>query len=1710
MSTSLLPLPSLGSLGVGILQKVLDASLPSGMLTITDDASGLSVGLTLSGGQTINIDDLSANAQGLSGRLFIDGLDANPLSATIADGFTIALTAFDVTLANSGLAASHIGGHFTIPFFTDASGNPKTVDVELTFKADGTLSISLSAVETVQSSTSDGLVQLQYALPGGLGNVEIDVASLEIDRSPDGTWRIVISGNLIIDAASLSWPSIELRGLGIDSKGNISLEGGWIDLPSQMAIDFYGFHLGLQKLGFGSDPTGKWIGFNGDINLVEGLSLGGSVRGLRINLSTGAVSLDGVGISFAIPDVLTIDGEIDHIHVDANSAADLSNAGLNPSIFNSIAPVGSIAPAGGKKVDVFAGQVKVVIQAVGGLEIDAAFIVGNFGGQSVFFLDLDAELPVGIPIFLDVSLYGLQGLIATGLEPHPEPQNTWWEWYKYPQGSSGPDLSQPADYTATDVNKWLAPKAGAFAIGAGATIGTSADDGFTVSAAIMLVLLLPGPVISLIGKANILSKRLGGAAEDANFEAMATFDGNAGTFDLTIDAHYEIPVVLDIEATAELFVDAGSGEWFFAIGKPPHEQRVKARIFDLFEVDAYFVVSDQGLITGTWAGYKGSWSFGPLSVSLDAYLATLAAIQWSPLQIAGGIELHGDIHLSAFGIGMGITADALLEACAPNPFWVHGELSVELDLPWPLPNIGATISLTWGGDDGTIPPAPLALSHIDATLIDHSDSASKRAGDHYVLLAHRSGGPFPDLPVSYDDPDRPGILNLTGQSLSNWQARVSPSDPSTILPDLAPDNTSDTQLAPVVPQDAHFTLSFAHPIVDMTGGGFQNALAASSLPAEIVTTAPPPPPAALGADDMSNININPASPSVQFTLRHSLTEVSFYEYDGGNWNEVCSVQPAPPSEQNATLGVTYLSGVWLAPAKSDPRQKQNQLKVFPWQLLAGQSWSATWNGQSSLQASGSSFSDQGLQFTTQGIAATVIAAYNYGSIQPGLQFQPDYAQKTNAVTLHFPEAVVLNSVTALIFVRDGEFFSIDPPQCVGDGVNLTPSSSSQDAGTGAYTLSFPENGTPIQTLSMTVSGIVLILYEVDYASPPAPMAVLPDAPALYAIKTVTKIEAARVGGGTPSYQTVPDGYPIVEFTYFQTASGPGTGEIGLKPPPVPPSPGQPALYPQLSANCTSMQQPPAASPLGGALDDLHTYTQWSWPQDGAAAAYYGYDVNVEFVESYVNALYTAFSNGSIPDSLHFRCVDRNHNHTLLFPLAIHVPSIPQQSALVAGAVNIQIPAAITGAAETTGLLYATRVGPQPEQVVALQQRAAQVDLSSTLPDTTAMWSMRADSPELIQKMLLGGRGNTFLVSQISPVMAGQMLHELEEQKAAAAAQLLWFKPLYPQTRYTLDVVAGPLLRDKRASTLAQGASASSLQTVFTAHDAIGLLQALQQYFAYEDALTTLERVEFTTSRYATFTSQMENAIAQLAGAAGATPMRHYASSFDSDTWAADPANGVSASAYETAVTQYTLSRDALHEVAAQFDPLSDDLQPDSSPAAHGNAALVAARQATAMAWAIAQQPIHALFDSLIAALGLPGLAGRVKPVAVPDTEISIVTDEGGNTVKAILLESPEALPWQRIWTSVQWTPAASWSVGKPAHAVLWNADGTKGVILLSRAANGPFNLSITFKGNLGPELPCITQNGVGVTEVVTIGSISLGPVYFRVPQQYGAVPSPAR
>jgi hypothetical protein len=601
-----------------------------------------------------------------------------------------------------------------------------------------------------------------------------------------------------------------------------------------------------------------------------------------------------------------------------------------------------------------------------------------------------------------------------------------------------------------------------------------------------------------------------------------------------------------------------------------------------------------------------------------------------------------------------------------------------------------------------------------------------------------------------------------------------------------------------------------------------------------------------------------------------------------------------------------------------------------------------------------------------------------------------------------------------------------------------------------------------------------------------PAAILPWAPALYALKTVTTIAAKRAGAA--EFAPVDNGSPIVEFSYFQTAAGPGTAG-GPGAPAT--TPQQPPPFPQLANNAAASPsatelQPPSRFPTAGGLMDLTTYTQWSWPLDGATAAYFGYDVNVEFCETYVHLLYRAFAYGTrhLP-WLHFRCTDRNGNHTLLAPSIIgSVPSIPQQSAVAAGAVVPQLPACVVGIEQPIRGLT--------ELTTLLQSRAGRLP-PTRAPLASSSSRSVASLPATLRSLGLDTQASALAVQRLGPGVAAGLLHQIQEYQDALAAPQLWFRPLQPRTRYTLDVVPGPLEPNQDLSAPFP-AGMATYAAIMAATDPISLLNALNAYFDWEASLVTLKRVQFTTSRYPTFSAHMANAVAQPGALPGTAPVRNYSSAQDPFDWLSASPNLVNR--YDGVLNQYLTYRGKLADVIVDFDPLADSLQATGSAAVNGPAALVDLRKAVAKDWEALNDASGALFDGLIAALGLPDLATGKKPVAVPDTEISLITDNSKQWVTAILLQSPEPLPWQRIWRWI-WTSNPG---GLPLPMlVVWRADGSSGLLIPVEEIRGSRTVTITFQGNVGAEAPCITQGGLGVVETVALGPIEMGPPLLRVP-----------
>ena len=188
-------------------------------------------------------------------------------------------------------------------------------------------------------------------------------------------------------------------------------------------------------------------------------------------------------------------------------------------------------------------------------------------------------------------------------------------------------------------------------------------------------------------------------------------------------------------------------------------------------------------------------------------------------------------------------------------------------------------------------------------------------------------------------------------------------------------------------------------------------------------------------------------------------------------------------------------------------------------------------------------------------------------------------------------------------------------------------------------------------------------------------------------------------------------------------------------------------------------------------------------------------------------------------------------------------------------------------------------------------------------------------------------------------------------------------------------------------------------------------------------------------------------------------------------------------------------------VLRRFDPLYDVRQalPPADPATgNGEQALAAQRAATERAWQQFATATATTFDGLIAALGQPGLVSSQHVSAPPDTELSVFTSDDDTVVQALLLNSPEPLPWRRMWQGTLLQPDVR---ARPLAGItiLWCTDQTRALIVPVGSPGGLYTLTLGFEGNIGAEIACITADGTGVTEASSLYPIQLGPQRRRFP-----------
>jgi hypothetical protein len=645
----------------------------------------------------------------------------------------------DIQFKQNAFVESKIVGKLLLPFFDEYC------DVNISLNSDGSLSARLSA--------ADGL--FNFVKPN-LFSMRLESIAFELR---DGVFLTKVAGQitpLVGSDQGLEWPSFRVDELSIDSKGNIRLEGGWLNLREKYTVNFHGFQLEISKLGFGnSEDGGKWIGFTGGVRLVAGMPAGASVEGLRVTWYEDGrpvqITLNGVRVDFEVPKVMKFAGAVS---------------------FHSNPPQ-------------FRGAIKLDLIALK-MQVDANAVFGIHEGKTYLALYLTAEFPAGIPLFATgLGVYGMAGLFALNMEPN---RTAGQEWYAI---GSQDDWYHKSPLGVTSLEKWTA-RTGSIAFGAGVTLGTIADNGHTFSGRVLLAILLPGPIIFLQGSASLLQERATLHGNDSNIRAFGVLDGRAGTLIVGLDAQYrydESGALIDIRGAAQGYFNFNDPTaWRLNVGEnEPRNRRLTARLFNLFESYAYVMLNAQQLAMGAWIGFKQQWQFGPLGVAVEAWIDGNARVSWKPAHFYGDLTLHGSARLSVFGFTAGLTVHAGIKADVFDPFHVVGNFSVAIDLPWPFPDFSVSITLEWGPIP-TPPPIPLPLKEV---AVEHFKSTVS--------------WPIPRIP-------RSGSVPLLLPNYDNGEGFLKPlPKPPAPLPPIVPDNLNQL---PVVPMDSRPHITFGRNIHD--------------------------------------------------------------------------------------------------------------------------------------------------------------------------------------------------------------------------------------------------------------------------------------------------------------------------------------------------------------------------------------------------------------------------------------------------------------------------------------------------------------------------------------------------------------------------------------------------------------------------------------------------------------------------------------------------------------------------------------------------------------------------------------------------------------------------------------------------------------------------------------------------------------------------------
>lgn len=594
-------------------------------------------------------EQLLIGSGGLSGTVGLRGKGGDDtfwVKLGASNGFAVGFKSFDLKFKQNKVLSSNIAAALRIPKFVYPAGHANagqqvTIDLTGHIQDDGDFNLTASVAPPYP-----------IEFPGVFN---YHIRSLELGEEDD-KFYIGTSGKIEFLGFlknTLKLKEIEVERLRIYSDGSVEFEGGSINLVEPIVLPLGPVEITVSAIHYGSHQKEvggqirkfNYFGFDGGISVDP---LGVEVRGDGVKFYYCTDDLPNKPPSYLHIKTLYLD-----LTLPASSPAAIINGWLS-------------IPEPGVSEE-YAGGIKI--------QIPPAKIAGSADMKLMpkypaFIIDASIDLPAPIPLG-PVGIFGFRGLLGYRYVAEKEAvgltsEDSWYKYYtKPPRGIHVTKFSGPNQ---------TKKKGKPFSIGAGASLGTSFDNGTTLNLKAMVLLSLPSLFV-IDGQAAILSARLGlDSPKDPPFFGFIAIDEDS--LELGFGADFKLPSssgdIVKLYAKVDAKFDFNnSSKWHVNFGTKV--EPTTATIIRILNISSYLMLSAKGIEAGARGDLNFRRKYGPIKVAAWAYVEVGGKVSFERPQfgayMAAGVGAEIDIKI----ISLYASFDVLFRVEAPKPFKIFGE-----------------------------------------------------------------------------------------------------------------------------------------------------------------------------------------------------------------------------------------------------------------------------------------------------------------------------------------------------------------------------------------------------------------------------------------------------------------------------------------------------------------------------------------------------------------------------------------------------------------------------------------------------------------------------------------------------------------------------------------------------------------------------------------------------------------------------------------------------------------------------------------------------------------------------------------------------------------------------------------------------------------------------------------------------------------------------